>query len=61
VGQNITPKDDVSSRRGLKSGLKSLLIGNQKAKMAKGTSQYLQAGRLKGILILGSEDFPYPE
>ena len=44
VGQNITPKDDVSSRRGLKFGLKSVFIGNQNAKMAKGNTQYLHTG-----------------
>jgi len=46
VGQNITPKDDVSNSKGLKFGLKSALIGDQNAKMAKGITQYLHKGSL---------------
>jgi len=47
VGQYITPKDEVSNRRGLRFGLKSGFIGDQKAKTTKGTTQYLQAGSLR--------------
>ena len=46
VGQYITPKDDVRNRSGLKSGVKSGLIGDQKAKATRGTIQYLQVGSL---------------
>jgi len=47
VGQNITPKDEVSRRRGLKLGLKSGFIGDQNAKKAKGTTQYLHVGSFR--------------
>ena len=46
VGQNITPKDDVSNSNGLKSGFNSAFIGDQKAKKTKGKTQYLQVGSL---------------
>jgi len=46
VGQYITPKEDVSSRRGLRSGLNSVFIGDQNAKRANGNTQYLHAGSL---------------
>jgi hypothetical protein len=46
VGQNITPKDDVSNSKGLKLGLKSALIGDQNANTAKGITQYLHKGSL---------------
>ena len=46
VGQNITPKEEVSNNKGLKSGLNSAFIGNQKARKTKGNTQYLQAGSL---------------
>ena len=46
VGQYITPKEDVSSSKGLKSGFSSAFIGDQKARKTKGKTQYLQAGNL---------------
>ena len=47
VGQNNTPKDDVSNNIGLKLGLKSAFIGNQNANTAKGNTQYLHKGILE--------------
>jgi len=47
VGQYITPKDEVSNRSGLRFGLKSGFIGDQKAKTTRGTIQYLQAGSFR--------------
>lgn len=44
VGQYITPKEDVSSSEGLKSGFSSAFIGDQKARRTKGITQYLQVG-----------------
>jgi len=46
VGQNITPNEDVSKSKGLKSGLSSAFIGDQKARKTNGSTQYLQAGSL---------------
>jgi len=46
VGQYITPKEDVSNSKGLKSGLSSAFIGDQKARKTKGNTQYLQVGSL---------------
>ena len=46
VGQYITPKEDVNSSKGLKSGISSAFIGDQKARATKGKTQYLHAGSL---------------
>jgi hypothetical protein len=46
VGQYITPKEEVSSNRGLKSGFSCASIGDQKARKANGTTQYLHTGSL---------------
>ena len=43
VGQYITPKEDVSNSKGLKSGFSWAFIGDQKARKTKGSTQYLQA------------------
>jgi hypothetical protein len=52
VGQYITPKEDVSSNKGLKSGLRLAFIGDQKARKTKGKTQYLQAGSLSKVYSL---------
>lgn len=44
VGQYMTPKEEVSNSKGLKSGFSWAFIGDQKAKKAKGRTQYLHAG-----------------
>jgi hypothetical protein len=46
VGQYMTPKEELSSSNGLKSGFSCAFIGDQKAKKAKGKTQYLHAGSL---------------
>jgi hypothetical protein len=46
VGQYITPKEELSNKSGLKSGFSCVSIGDQKAKKAKGKTQYLHTGSL---------------
>lgn len=51
VGQNATPYDEVNKRTGLRSEPKSAFTGNQKARKAKGTTQYRHSGRAQKILV----------
>ena len=46
VGQYMTPKEELSRNKGLKSGFSCASIGDQKARKAKGKTQYRHAGSL---------------